>query len=95
MDVTALALFAPVKKAIDVYRYLLTGDVRQWKDAAVVFGSWVLGTGLVALVAGSSFAPDVGLTLSTWQDYVLYGITLGSLAGVTADLAQPTGVTIK
>ena len=95
MDVTALALFAPVKKAIDVYRYLLTGDVRQWKDAAVVFGSWVLGVGLVALVAGSSFAPDAGLTLATWQDYVLYGITLGSLAGVTADLAQPTGVTIK
>lgn len=95
MDITALAMFAPVKKAIDVYRYLLTGEVRQWKDAAIVLGSWVLGVGLVALVAGSSFVEDIGLTLETWQDYVLTGIMLGSLAGVTADLANPTGVTIR
>lgn len=95
MDITALALFAPVKKALDVYRYLLTGEQRQWKDAAVVAGSWVLGTGIVALVAGSSIAGDFGLVLQTWQDYVLAGVTLGSLAGVTADLAQPTGVTIR
>lgn len=95
MDVAALALFAPVKKAIDIYRYLLTGSERQWKDAAVVLGSWVLGVGLVALVAGSTFVADLGLTLETWQDYVLTGITLGSLAGVTADIAQPAGVVVE
>lgn len=95
MDVTALALFAPVKKAIDIYRYLLTGEQRQWKDAAVIAGSWVLGVGLVALVAGSTFVTDLGLTLESWQDYVLTGFTLGSLAGVTADLAQPAGVVIE
>lgn len=95
MDITALALFAPVKKAIDCYRYLLTGEVRQWKDAGIVLGSWVLGTGLVALVAGSTFVGDIGLVVETWQDYVLAGITLGSLAGVTADLANPVGVTVR
>ena len=94
MDVTALALFAPIKKALDAYRYLLTGEVRQWKDAAVIAGSWVLGTALVALVAGSSFVDQVGIEVATWQDYVLYGITLGSLAGVFADLSKPSGVVI-
>lgn len=94
MDVTALALFAPVKKAIDAYRYLFTGEVRQWKEAAVVGGSWLAGTLLVFIVGESSFVTDIGLTLNTWADYVLTGITLGSLAGVAADVSNPTGVTI-
>jgi hypothetical protein len=94
MDVTALALFAPVKKLIDAYRYLFTGEVRQWKDALVILGSFALGTAIVFLVGESSFVEDLGLTLNTWADYVLTGITLGGLAGVAADLSNPTGVTI-
>lgn len=94
MDVTALALFAPAKKLLDVYRYLFTGEVCQWKDALTILGSFVLGTAIVFLVAESSYAADLGLTLETWADYVLTGITLGGLAGVAADLANPTGVTI-
>lgn len=95
MDVTALAIFAPVKKLLDAYRYLFVGEVVQWKDAATIAGSFALGILIVFLVGESSFAADLGLTLETWADYVLTGITLGGLAGVAADLANPTGVTIQ
>lgn len=91
MDVTALALLAPVKKVLDLYRFLIVGPP-QWKAAAYTVGAWVLGTGLVYLVAGSSFGADLGLTLNTWQDYVLTGITLGSLGSVVHDAIQPAGV---
>lgn len=94
MDVTALALFAPVKKVLDVYRFLFVGTP-QWKAAAYTVGAWVLGVGLVYLVAGSSFAGDIGLSLESWQDYVLAGITLGSLGSVVHDAIQPAGVVYK
>lgn len=93
MDITALAAFAPVKKALDVYRYLLTGTERQWRQAATVVGSWAVGVGLVFLVDASSF--DFGLAIDGWADYILYGITLGSLAGVAADFTQPEGVIVR
>lgn len=95
MDVTALAAFAPIKKALDVYRYLVTGDEVQWREALTIIGSWVLGVCLVFLVINSSFADQTGIVVEGWADYVLYGITLGSLAGVLSDLSQPTGVTIR
>lgn len=95
MDVTALALFAPVKKLLDIYRYLVVGNVVQWREALTVVGSFVLGIVVVFLVGQSSFAADLNLTLNTWADYVLTGVTLGGLAGVVTDLSQPAGVTIK
>lgn len=93
MDIAALAAFAPVKKALDIYRYLMTGTERQWKQAGTVVGSWIVGIALVFLVGASSF--DFGLGIDNWADYVLYGITLGSLAGVAADFTQPEGVIVR
>ena len=95
MELTALALFAPVKKLLDVYRYLVQGDQVQWREALTVVGSFVLGIGVVFLVGASSFAADLGIADLTWADAVLAGITLGGLAGVTADIADPGGVEIK
>jgi hypothetical protein len=95
MDVTALALFAPTKKVLDVWRYLVSGDQVQWREALTVVGSFAVGTGLVFLVGASSFAADLGIADLTVVDSVLAGVTLGGLAGVGADLADPTGVTIR
>lgn len=95
MDVTALALFAPAKKLLDIYRYLVTGDEVQWREALTVFGSFVVGTGVVLLVGASSFAADVGIADLTLIDAILAGITLGGLAGVAADLSDPTGVSVR
>ena len=95
MDVTALALFAPVKKLLDVYRYLVMGDQVQWREALTIVGSFAIGTGLVFLVGASSFAADLGIADLTIVDSILAGVTLGGLAGVGADLADPSGVTIR
>lgn len=92
MDITALALLAPVKKILDLYRFLVAGEV-QLRAAAYTVGAWVLGTGIVFLVDGSSFAGEVGLALEGWQDFVLAGVTLGSLGSVVHDAIQPAGVT--
>lgn len=94
MDVTALALFAPAKKLMDIYRYLVDGDNVQWKEALTIVGSFAIGIGIVFLVGASSFAADLGIADLTVVDSILAGITLGGLAGVTADIANPTGVTI-
>jgi hypothetical protein len=95
MDITALAAFAPIVKVIDLYRFVFAGDEQQWKEAGYTVGAWVVGIGLVALVAGSTFAADLGLSIETWQDYVLTGITLGALGSVVHDAVQPEGVTIR
>lgn len=95
MDITALAAFAPVVKVIDLYRFIATGEQRQWEEAGYTVAAWAVGVGLVALVAGSTFAADLGLAVETWQDYVLTGITLGSLGSVFHDVSQPTGVVIR
>ena len=95
MDVTALALFAPAKKLLDIYRYLVAGDEVQWREALTVLGSFVVGTGIVLLVGASSFAADVGIVDLSLVDSIFAGITLGGLAGVAADLSDPTGVTVR
>ena len=94
MDLELIAAFPAVKKVVDIIRYLFDGQTRQWREVAVVVGSWVAGTGVVALVAASSFGADLGLDTATVADFVLYGIGLGSAAGVAADFASPSGVTI-
>lgn len=95
MDIAALAIFAPVKKVLDIFRYLFIGEEVQWREAGTIIGSWVAGIGLVALVGASSFADQFGFDGLNLADIILAGIEVGSLAGVTADLAQPDGVTIR
>jgi hypothetical protein len=46
-------------------------------------------------VGASSFAADLGVADLTVVDSILAGVTLGGLGGVVADLADPTGVTIR
>ena len=95
MELGALALFAPVKKILDIYRYLVHGDSVQWREALTVVGSFVVGIGVIFLVGASSFAADLGVADLSIVDSILAGITLGGLAGVGADLSSPDGVVIR
>jgi hypothetical protein len=94
MDVSALAAFPAVKKVIDLVRYLLEGEKRQWRPALLIVASWVAGVAVAALVGGSSYGADLGLSGLGFADLVLVGITLGSAAGVVSDLSSG-GVTIE
>jgi hypothetical protein len=94
MDISLLLAFPAVQKVIDVVRYLVSGTETQWKETATVVGSWVVGVGVVALVASSSFAEQVGLTGATLSDLILYGIGVGSSAGVVHDFTNG-GVDIR
>ncbi len=94
MDLALLAGFPAVKKVIDLVRYLVEGETRQWREAGLVVLSWVAGAGIVALTAASSFGAELGLGAATFADIILYGIGVGSAAGVAADLANPSGVTV-
>jgi hypothetical protein len=78
-----------VKKIIDAFRFIFDGETVQWKAFALTVGSWVLGTGVVALVAGSSLAVDLGVADLGLNDLILWGIALGSTAGVIHDFVPP------
>jgi hypothetical protein len=84
MDIALLLAIPAVKKIIDLYRFLAEGSV-QWHAALLTVGSWVLGTGVVALVGASSLGPDLGLSGLALPDLVLWGVALGSTAGVIHD----------
>jgi hypothetical protein len=85
MDIALLLAIPAVKKIIDAYRFIFDGESVQWRAFALTVGSWVLGTGLIALVAGSSLAADLGLADLGLADLILWGVALGSSAGVIAD----------
>jgi len=87
MDVALLLAIPAVKKIIDLYRFLAEGTV-QWRAAALTVGSWILGTAVIALVGASSFAPE-GLAGLGLADLVLWGVALGSTAGVIHDFVPP------
>ena len=94
MDLELIAAFPAVKKVVDVFRYLFDGQTRQWREVGIIVGSWVAGAGVIALVAASSFGGELGLDGASIADFVLYGIGLGSAAGVAADFASPSGINI-
>lgn len=85
MDIALLLGIPAVKKIIDAFRFIFDGESVQWRAFAITVGSWVLGTGVVALVAGSSLAESLGLVDLGLNDLILWGIALGSSAGVIAD----------
>ena len=91
-DLELLLAFPAVKKVLDLLRYLFEGENRQWREAAIVAASWIVGTGLVALLAVSSYAVELGLAGATLPDLILMGISIGSAAGVVADIRN--GVTV-
>ena len=84
MDVALLLAIPAVKKIIDLYRFLAEGSV-QWHAALLTVGSWVLGTAVIALVGSSSLGPDLGLSGLSLADLALWGVALGSTAGVVHD----------
>ena len=85
MDIALLLAVPAVKKVIDAYRFIFDGESVQWHAFALTVGSWILGTGLVALLAGSTLAEGLGLSDLGFNDLILWGIALGSTAGVIAD----------
>ena len=85
MGIELLLGFPIVKKVLDVFRYVAEGDVVQWRAISLVVGSWAVGIGLAYLIGSSSSAADAGLVLTSWQDYVIAGVALGSAAGVGVD----------
>ena len=87
--VTAILGVASVKKVIDAYRFIFDGESVQWRAFALTVGSWILGVGLVALVANSSLAGGLGLVDLNFADLLLAGIGVGSGAGVIADTVRP------
>jgi hypothetical protein len=58
-------------------------------------GSWVLGTGVVALVGSSSFGADLGVSGLSLADLILTGIALGSTAGIIHDFVPVEAQLIK
>lgn len=94
MDPALLLAIPAVQKVIDLYRFLFEGTV-QVRAAIFTVGSWVLGTAVVALVGASSFGADLGLVDLGLADLVLYGIGLGSTAGVVHDFIPPANNLIK
>jgi hypothetical protein len=95
MELVALLAAVPgVQKIIDLIRFLVDGEQVQWRSALITVGSWVLGTGIVALVANSSFAPE-GLAAANLADLLLYGVALGSTAGVIHDFIPPANNLIQ
>jgi hypothetical protein len=88
MDPALLLAIPAVKKIIDLYRFLFDGTV-QVRAAVITVGSWVLGTGVVALVGASSFGADLGLSGLNLVDLIFVGIGLGSTAGVIHDYIPP------
>jgi len=83
-----------VKKIIDLYRFLAEGSV-QWHAALLTIGSWVLGTGVVALVGASSFGADLGVSGLSLADLILTGVALGSTAGIIHDFVPPANQLIQ
>lgn len=89
MDVSLILGVASVKKIIDAFRFLFDGDVVQIKSFLITVGSWALGVGIVALVAESSLAGDLGLVDLNLADLILAGVGVGSGAGVISDYVSP------
>ena len=89
MDVSLILGVASVKKIVDAFRFLFDGDVVQVKAFLITVGSWVLGVGIVALVAQSSLAGDLGLVDLNLADLILAGVGVGSGAGVISDYVRP------
>jgi hypothetical protein len=95
MDIALLLAIPAVKKIIDAFRFIFDGETVQWRSFALTVGSWVLGTGVVALVAGSSLAADLGLGDLNVSDLILWGVALGSSAGVIHDFVPPANNLIQ
>lgn len=95
MDIALLLGIPAVKKIIDVYRFLFDGETVQWRAALITVGSWLLGTGVVALVAASSLAESLGLVDLGLADLFLWGVALGSSAGVIHDFVPPANNLIQ
>lgn len=91
----AILGLASVKKIIDAFRFIFDGESVQWRAFALTVGSWVLGVGLVALVAQSSLAGNLGLVDLSFADLVLAGVGVGSGAGVIADTVNPANNLIQ
>jgi len=94
MDIALLLAIPAVKKVLDLYRFLAEGSV-QWHAALLTVGSWVLGTAVVALVGSSSLGPDLGLSGLSLFDLILWGVALGSTAGVIHDFVPAENQLIK
>ena len=85
VDVIAGLLAIPaVVKVLDLYRFLVEGSV-QWRSAAYTVGSWVLGTGLIALVGSSAQGAALGLADLDVATLILYGVEIGSAGSVIHD----------
>lgn len=94
LDIALLLAIPAVKKIIDLYRFLAEGQV-QWHAALLTVGSWVLGTGVIALVGSSSLGPDLGISGLGLPDLILWGVALGSTAGVIHDFVPVEAQLIK
>ncbi len=84
MDPALILAIPAVKKIIDLYRFLAEGTV-QVRSAILTVVSWILGTGIVYLLAASSLGEDLGLANIGIADAFLLGIGVGSTAGVIHD----------
>ena len=85
VDIIAGFLAIPaVIKVLDLYRFLVEGAV-QWRSALYTVGSWVLGTGLIALVGQSAQGESLGLAGLSLATLILYGIEIGSAGSVIHD----------
>lgn len=90
MDPAALLAIPAVKKVLDVVRYVTVE--RDVMKTVYAVGAWVVGFGIVQLVAASSLAAGVGLEGLNLADAILAGIALGSTASVVHDFSHRTPV---
>lgn len=90
-DFAPILAIPAIGKVLDAYRQLvLEGNLRKF---AFTVGAWLVGTGLVVLIAESS----AGSTLPDawgWADYVLVGIGLGATASYVSDFANKGDVKV-
>jgi hypothetical protein len=90
-DFAPILAIPAIGKVIDAYRQLvLEGDLRKF---LFTVGAWVVGTGLVFLVAESSAGGTIPDTWG-WADYVLVGIGLGSTSSILHDFATKGDVKV-
>lgn len=82
--IAGLLAIPAVVKVIDLYRFLVEGQV-QWRSALYTVGAWVLGTGLIALVGASAYGDDLGLGGLNLATMILLGVEVGSAGSIVHD----------
>jgi hypothetical protein len=84
-DFAPILAIPAIGKVLDAYRHLVLES--NFRKLAFTVGAWVVGTGLVFLVAESSAGGSIPDTWG-WADYVLVGIGLGATASYVNDFAK-------